>query len=162
MRRRPFFKAPALGIGAVQNAKIFVAVMVAQLHFSNGIGYKPALIIICKRAHQTYLFAFRIISPQVFGYLVLVFRDDVIGHLKYALGAAVVFAPASPTFYIIIIFLKLEDIFYGSTSKAVDALGIIAHHADVFMHGTQQFYYFILGGVGNPDIHQSARSGKRC
>ena len=39
--------------------------------------------------------------------------------------------------YFIIVFLKLQDILNGCSTEAIDALSIISHYANIFVHGSQ-------------------------
>src|SRR5690606_226147 len=51
-------------------------------------------------------------------------------------------------FHFIIIFLKLQDVLNGSTTKRINALRIITYHTNIFVHSTKQFNDLILCRVG--------------
>ena len=93
-------------------------------------------MIIRIRSYQADLFSHAVCCPEVFGDLSFVVTDHFIGHIQDALAAAVILFQLYH-FYIIVIFLELEDIFNGGAAEAVNTLCIVSHHADIFMRGSQ-------------------------
>src|SRR6476620_4456135 len=121
--------------------------MVAQLLLLYGIGYKLALIIVCHRSNQLYLFTCSILCKKCFRYLAFIILDDLIGDTQNVLSAAVVLFQFDHLHFIIV-FLELQYVLYGGTTERVNALGIITNHANIFMHCTQQLNDLVLRGVG--------------
>ncbi len=72
---------------------------------------------------------------------------DLVGGIQYVGRGAVVLLQLNH-FYIVIIALKLQDVLNGGAAKRIDALGIVAHHAHIFMRRTQQLDDLVLRRVG--------------
>ena len=142
-----FLKGTALGIGPVKNRKILIAVMIAEFLFLYTVRYKFTFIIIRHGPDQFDLLALPVIGKQYFLDLSFVVLDYFIGHMKYALGTAVILFQLHH-FHFIVVLLELQDVFNRGTTEGVDTLCIIPHHAYIFMHGPQEFDHFILSGVG--------------
>src|SRR5690606_16859095 len=121
--------------------------MVSQLLLLYRVGNKFSFIVIRHRSHEPDLFAFGILGEKCFFNLSFIIPDHLIGYVKNALRAAVVLFKLDH-FHIVVVFLKLENVFDGSSAEAVDALSVITHHAHVLVHGAKKFYDLVLGGVG--------------
>ena len=121
--------------------------MISEPLLLDGIRHKFPFFVIGHQSHQPDLFPRRIFRPEVLWYLSLIIPDHFIGHVEYALGASVVLFQLHHL-HIIIVFLELKNILDRSAAETVDALRVIAHHADIFMCGAQQFDDLILRRVG--------------
>lgn len=79
--------------------------------------------------------------------LILVFGNHPVSRIDNGFGGAVVlFEPEQ--LMIGIIDLEIQDVLDIGTTKGIDALGIVAHHGDVFVQGCHAFDDEVLGMVG--------------
>ena len=103
-----------------------------RLHFrQNGSCYVCALVKLRGQTRVSYLFSVRARRPKVLAFSAAVVCDDLICRRKNFLRRTVVlFKPYN--FRSLKLLFKIEDIVYIRAHKAVYALVIIAHHADVF------------------------------
>ena len=120
--------------------------MSTQLELLNGIRYELALVVVGHRPHLANLLTGLIIGKKYFFDLAFVLFDDLIGRFQNILRAPIVLFQLHDL-HLIIIFLKLQDVLNGSSPKTINALRIIPHHTNIFVHRAQQFYDLILGGV---------------
>ena len=129
-----FFKRTTLGIGPIEDSKIVVTKVVAQFVFQNSIGYKLAFIVIGKGAGQFNFIALAFIGPQRFFNLVLVVGNHFIGCLQNGAGASVILFQLDGS-NIFVIFLELKNVLHAGATERINALGIVAHYTNVFVHG---------------------------
>ena len=121
--------------------------MIAEFLFLNAIDYKFSFLIITHGPHQLDLLSFLVLRKKDLLNLSLVILDHLIGHMQNALGTAVVLFQLDH-FHIVVIFPELQNILNGGSAERVNTLCIIPYHTNILVHGTQEFDYFVLGGVG--------------
>src|SRR5450432_1329110 len=110
--------------------------MIPELLFLNGISNKFPFVIVRHRSNEFDFFAFNVFCPEVFWNLTLVTFDDFVGRAKYALRTSVILFKFYH-FYIVIIFLELQDIFNGRSPEAINALRVVAYNTYVFVNSAQ-------------------------
>ncbi len=96
---------------------------------------------------EHHVLPFLIIGPELLLQLVLILLDDGVGQLQNRLrGAVVLLQPHHRG--VRIVALKRQDVADVRPAEGVDALRIIAHHADVFMPRREELSQLVLGVVG--------------
>ena len=96
---------------------------------------------------QFYLLARPCCGPQIFSFPLGIVGDHGVGRVQDILGGAVVlFQPddrAAPE-----ILFKVHDVLNGGAPEFIDALVVVAHHAEIIALPRQKVDKFILGMVG--------------
>ncbi len=135
-----------LGIHAVQNSVI--RKLPALCHpFQNGPGNAVCLVLLVFRCVKPQLLPGPGGCPQGFPLALQVVFDDRVGGVQYVLGGAVVLLQPhhlSPG----VVLLKIHDVLNGGPPELVDALVVVAHHAQVPVFFRQEVHKFILCVVG--------------
>ena len=87
------------------------------------------------------------VRPQLLALPALVVVDYRVGSLQNVLGRAIILLQADDPGTGILVF-KLQDVFNGGTTEAVDGLVVVTHHADIFPFPRQRRGQQILQMVG--------------
>src|SRR5579864_8209234 len=110
--------------------------MIPEFLFLDGICNKFPFVVVGHRTHEAYFFTFDIFRPEVFWYLSLVSLNDFVG-CRYDTLCTPVILFQFHHFYIFVVFLKLENIFYRGSPETVNTLGIIAYHTYILVNRSQ-------------------------
>src|SRR5664279_5833583 len=121
--------------------------MISEFLFLDGIRNKFPFIIISHCSNETNFFTFDIFCPEIFWNLSLVSFDDFV-RCRYNTLSAPVILFQFHDFHILIVFLKLQNIFDGSAPETINALGVITDHTYVFINRSQEFYNLVLRRIG--------------
>ena len=113
----------------------------------NGVGDKARLVLLVERAVDLDRCPLRVLGPQRLALALGVVFDDGVGRVQNGLGAAVVLLQADDLGVAVLVF-KIQDVLDGGAAELVDALVVVADHADVLMSARQQADQQKLGVVG--------------
>ena len=94
-----------------------------------------------------HLGSFLVVGPDFLGNPVLVMFDDGVGKLHDMLGGTVVLLQFELDRFRVVV-LEIQYVLDIGPPETVDALGIVAYHADVLVSGGQFLYDEVLGIVG--------------
>ncbi|EMR02736.1 hypothetical protein ADICEAN_02153 [Cesiribacter andamanensis AMV16] len=142
-----FFQGSALAVGAVQNGKIRILHALVVLQLKDGRGHNLGFLAIGGGLEHLYLFALHIGRPDGFFQLGPVMGNHGIGRVHNVLGRAVVLLQLYDA-QVRKVLLKVEDVLDIGAPEGVNALGIIAHYADVAVYRGQFFGNEVLHHVG--------------
>ena len=120
----------ALGVGAVENGDLIVGHFFATVQSTDRAGYFCGLFLVGGSGHHENLFAGIILTVHCFFDLFLVVADDAVGRAHNVLRRAVVlFQFHRDRFRILAV--ELENVVNVGSAERIDALRIVAHHADI-------------------------------
>ena len=105
------------------------------------------LVTLGEGLHQDDRVALVVLRPELFVELVLVVLDDGVGQAEDFLGRPVVLLKAHDR-RLGVVALERQDVADVGPAKGVDALGVVAHDAEVLVAGRQHLGEAILGVVG--------------
>ena len=142
-----FLKGTALGIGAVEDGKVAIAIFHTPLLAANLLAYHGGLLAIAIGFLEHQGFACGIEAVDIFGYLVLVVFHQTIGSIDDTLGGTVVLLEFEETGMGEVV-LELQDIVDLGTPEGVDALVVIAHHTDMGLVNGELSQNPLLHGIG--------------
>ena len=140
------FQNAALGVGPIKDGKAVVpaahaaAVKDAITDIYRFLPLRPALV---DRDGEAVL----LVRPEALRFAAVVVFDDTVGGLQYPVGGTVILLQSDHVGAGEIL-LKLQNIADVRTPPAVDALVIVAHHAQVPMLLGKQTHDMVLGHVG--------------
>ena len=90
---------------------------------------------------------FIIIGPDLFENLVFVIDNDAVGRVDDVFGGTVVLFQLEQL-EVGVIFFEVEDILDAGAAESIDALGIVAHYADILVVGGQPLDDQVLAVIG--------------
>ena len=96
---------------------------------------------------QPQAVAHRVVGPHLFLYLLHILLDDRVGRVHNHLGRTVVLLQFVEV-QVGVVAAEVEDILYIRSAEGVDALRIVAHHADVLVACRQFLHDEVLRVVG--------------
>ena len=130
------FDGSRLGVHAVEDG--VVCQMPARLQvLTNDVRDMAGFILLVLGGVHLHLITLAIIRPQGLALALGVVLDDTVGCVEDVGGGAVVLLQTDGL-SAGVEFFKVEDIFNGSAAETVDALVVIAHHADVALRPGEQ------------------------
>ena len=113
--------------------------------------YVPAnvhgLFSVAAQLGEHYLLASVVLAVHLFVYLSFILVYQAVGSCHYSFCRAVVLLQFEEQATLILL-LEVEDIVNVCTTKTIDALGIISHHANILMRGSEKVDYLLLSVVG--------------
>ena len=121
--------------------------MVAHLQLENLIGNLLRLIEVGGRTDHLNPGSLVILRPHLLGHPVLVVLDDGVGRIHDVLRGTVVLLQLEDA-RARIVALEIEDVLDVGATETVDALRIVAHHADILVKSRQPLDNQILREVG--------------
>ena len=136
-----------LGVGPVEDGEVLMAGLLPRPGGEDAIGDVAALVVVAQGPVHVNLVAVRVAGPHLLADLVLVLGDDRVGRLDDGLRAPVVLLELIDH-TVRVVPLEVEDVLDVGPAEAVDALGVVADHADVFPGGTELPDDEVLGEVG--------------
>lgn len=113
----------------------------------NGICDKGAFLLLVKGVIHHNFFPGAVRCPEIFALSLCVMGNNSIGCIQNILSGAVILLQADH-FCLMILLLKGENVLYCSASKAINALIVVAHHAEIAAASGQQAGKPILCMVG--------------
>ena len=125
-----FLQSAGLHIGAVEDGEGAVIQLLADVCLLDRFGYHAALLLLVGGAEQGYAVALGIVRPNLLLNLFDVLGNDGVGGIDDDLGGAVVLLQFEKV-KVGVVTAEVEDVLYVGTAEGVDALGVVAHHADV-------------------------------
>ena len=130
------FDGSRLGVHAVEDG--VVCQMAARLQvLADNVRDMAGFILLVLGGVHLHLITLAIIRPQGLALALGVVLDDTVGCVEDVGGGAVVLLQTDGL-GAGVEFFKVEDIFNGSAAETVDALVVIAHHADVALRPGEQ------------------------
>ena len=130
------FDGSRLGVHAVENG--VVCQMPARFQvLTDDIRDMAGFVLLILGGIHLHLIALTIIRPQSLALALGVVLDDAVGCVKDIGGGAIVLFQTDGLGTGIELF-KVENVLNGSATEAVDALVVIAHHADVALRPGEQ------------------------
>ena len=130
------FDGSRLGVHAVENG--VVCQMPARFQvLADDIRDMAGFVLLILGGIHLYLIALAVVRPQGLALALGVVLNDAVGCVEDIGGGAVVLLQSDGLGAGIELF-KIEDIFNGSAAEAVDALVIVAHHANVALRPSEQ------------------------
>ena len=122
-------KAVGLGVHAVEHGAV-AEVPAAPAPGEDARGDELRLVVLVLRRVEQELVPGAGVGPERFALALGVVGDDGVGCVQYVAGGAVVLLQADGAAALELLF-KAEDILDGGAAELVDALVVVAHHADV-------------------------------
>ena len=124
-----FLKRAALRIGAVEYGKVAVRTAFLPHDAPDVVTHYLRLLLVAVGRLQDDALTLLLMAIHVFVYLPLVVANQAVGSLHNELRRAVVLLQLeeSGTF---VALLEVQDVVDVGTTETVDALGVVAHHAD--------------------------------
>ena len=142
-----FLEAAALGVGAVEDDEVAVLQVLLTAQPTDVVAHDHRLLAVALCRLQLQLLAVLVLAIDVLRYLSLVLADEAVGGLDDELCGAVVLLQLEEA-GVGVGFAEVEDIVDVGAAEAVDALGIVAHHADALVLAGEQPDDALLGEVG--------------
>ena len=130
------FDGGRLGVHAVENGVVCQMPALLQV-LADDIRDMAGFVLLILGGIHLHLIALAVVRPQGLALALGVVLDDTVGCVEDVGGGAVVLFQTDGLGTGIELF-KVEDIFNGSAAEAVDALVVIAHHADVALRPGEQ------------------------
>ena len=140
-------KGTRLGIGPIEDGKVLVKALVVATHFKNAVGHKASFVVVRRCTEHLDFFSLGIGRPNLFGDLVFVVGDDRVGRFDDVRAGAVVLLEFEQLRFRVVL-LEVQDVLDVGASERIDALGIVAHDAYIFMHCAELLDDQVLGEVG--------------
>ena len=125
-----FFHRTRLGIGAVEDGEALVGQMTRHLVLEDAVGHHGAFLGVAVGVDEADEFARFLVAPHLFLDLVFVVGDDGIRGVDDVLGGAVVLFQPNQLIVGVVV-LEVEDVLDVGPTEGVDALCVVAHHADM-------------------------------
>ena len=141
-----FFQHTALGVGAVQHGHVAVFPVVAAL-LGDAVADPRSLLPLVSCGEEFDGFACGQFRPQGFFHTARIMGDDLIGRVQNIGGAAVVLFQLDDL-RVREVLLEIQNIADVRAAPAVDALVVVAHHAQVAAVFGDQLHQRVLGEVG--------------
>src|SRR5699024_10352634 len=154
-----FFINPALVVCTIEYSKIAVVVTFASLQLFNIISHPVGFIAFVIIVQQRNSIAGVIVGPQSLFELAAVLLDNRIRCFQNGLRRAIILFQWNLN-RILIVVLKVQNIADICAPERIDALGVIADHAQVLIFLGQHICNLVLGMVGilifiNQDIFKA-------
>ena len=121
---------------AVEDGEVAVFGVLPYVYVLYRVCHAVALVAFVVAAHQAYAAALVVVAPQLLLYLVAVVAYDAVGGVHDGLRGAVVLLQLEEL-HLRVVALEVEDVLYVGSAEGVDALCVVAHHADVLVSGSQ-------------------------
>ena len=135
-----------LGVHAVQH-RVILPVHAAVIVHHHLTYHEVGLVPLVEGGLDEHLLPRAVAGPQGLALAALIVADHGVGGIQNVLSGAVVLLQADGT-HAAILLLKAEDVLDIGTPEAVDALVVVAHHADVLIAACQQTGQQVLQVVG--------------
>ena len=129
------FNGVGLGVRPVEHGKIPVAG--GRLHRKDPARHIVCLVIFVHRPFDVYAAAGLIPGPELLALAPAVVGDHGVCRVQNCLRGAVVLLQADQLGVLVLIF-KIQDVLDGRAAEAVDALVVVAHHAEIPVPARQQ------------------------
>ena len=139
-------KAATLGVGAVENGEVAVLALVLTADALDVLAHDDGLLLVAVGLLQDELLTLVVAAIDVLRNLPLVVLDQAVGRLHDALRAAVVALQFELT-GVVVQLREFQYIVDVRSTKAVDALGIVAHHTHRLPFLGQLVHDALLGAV---------------
>ena len=140
------FQRVGLGVHAVEH-RVIPPVQPAVIVHHHLAHHKVGLVALVEIGLDEHLVPRAVAGPQGLALTALIVADHGVGRVQNVLGGAVVLLqPDHPGAAVLL--LKAEDILDIGAPEAVDALVVVAHHADVAVAACQQAGQQVLQVVG--------------
>ena len=140
------FDGSRLGVHAVEDG--VVGQMAARFQvLADDVCNVHGLVLLVLGGVHLHLVALAVVGPQGLALALRVVLDDAVGGVQDVGGGAVVLFQPDGLCPGVALF-KVEDVFNGSPAEAVDALVIVAHHADVALRAGEQAHQTELRHTG--------------
>ena len=110
-------------------------------------GHKGSLVVLVRRLVDRDGAAGVVVGPELLALAAPVVGDDAVGRLQNGLGGAVVLLQPDDLCALEPL-LEAQNVLDGGAPEAVDALVVVAHHADVLIPARQQGGQQVLQVVG--------------
>ncbi len=128
-----------------------------------GRGYRKALLKVAGGVYHVDFVAHGILGVAHLLQAVLVFVYQAVGGIHDGLGGAVVLLQADHL-RLGVVLLEVENVLYAGAAEAVDALAVVAHHADVAVGEGELLENQVLRVVGvlilvHKDVAEAAADG---
>ena len=120
--------------------------MQVHLVLVDALGHQLALFVVGGGLQHLNQRAFLVLRKNVLAQLGLVVLDDRVGRLHDVLGGAVVLLQLEDL-QLGVVLLEVQNVLNISAPEGVDALRVVAHHADVAVLGGQLARNQVLGVV---------------
>ena len=142
-----FLYGTRLHVGAVENSERLVVEVFAEVGFLYRFGYEAPFIALIGGTEQGDAVALGVVGPYLLLYLLDVFGYNGVGGVDDDLGGAVVLFKLEEV-QVGVVAAEVEDVLYVGATESVDALGIVAHDADVLQPRGKLFDNEVLRVVG--------------
>ena len=130
-------EAPAQGVGPIQYGEVGICHAVLPYLFPNIVAYHHGFLLVGISLSDDNLFSFLVFAIYILGYLPAVVLHEAVGSLHDVLRRPVV-ALELEQLSVRILALKVEDVVDIGTAEGVNALIVIANHADIMVFACQQ------------------------
>ena len=145
--RRGFFYGARLYVGAVEDGERFVGQFLTEVCLLDGFRHHFPFFALVSGTQKAYAVAYGVVGPNLFLYLLHILSYDGVGGIYDDLGGAVVLFEFEEV-QVGVVAAEVEDVLYVGTAEGIDALGIVAHHADVLETGGKLLDDEVLRVVG--------------
>ena len=119
-----------LGVGAIEDGDLVEAHAFRAVQPRDDAHHLGRLFLVSGGGHDTDFVAFFVFAEHHLFYLPLVVGDDTVGSTDDVLGGAIVLLELDGDGFWILA-MEVEDVVNLRSAERVDALGIVAHYADV-------------------------------
>ena len=158
-----FLEGARLGVGPVEDGEAVVRGFRAVDALDDGGCDQVGLLAFGVGLDHADRLAFARLREAFLLQAPFVVRDQAVGGLDDGLRGAVILLQAE-FLRLGIVLLETQDVLDAGAAEAVDALGVVAHHAEVVMRLGQAAQDEILGPVGvlvlvHEDVAETARDG---
>ena len=141
-----FLEAAALGVGAVEDDEVVPLQVFLTAQSADVVAHNHRLLAVALCRLQLQLLAVLVLAVDVLRYLAFVLADEAVGGLDDELCGAVVLLQLEEL-GVGVGLAEVKDIVDVGAAEAVDALGIVAHHADALALAGEQPDDALLGEV---------------
>ena len=142
-----FFQYTGLCVRTVEDSEVVVITVSREAHFGNTVRDDKAFFEIGIGTYYLYFVSLFFFGEYLFGYLLLVLGDEAVGRIDDILCGTVV-SFEFEYFQSRVLFTQSEYIVDIRSPERVNALGIVAHHADVVVVFSQLADNEVLGEIG--------------
>ena len=136
-----------MGVGAIEDGEALVGQVACHLVLEDAVGHHGAFLGVGVGVDEADEFAFLLVAPHLFLDLVLVVGDDGVRGVDDVLGGTVVLFQADESIVGVVV-LEVEDVLDVGAAEGIDALGVVAYHADVLEQRRDAFHDEVLSVVG--------------
>jgi hypothetical protein len=137
-----------LGVGAVHDRDVAVAVLAAAYHTGDLARHQLPLLVLVVALHELHLHPAAVLGFEHLGTVALVGAvDHRLGHIKDRLRAAVVLAQLDHL-RVRVVLLEHANIADICAAEGVNRLILVAHHKDILVRGGELLQQHILSSIG--------------